>query len=72
MVNTEKLERKISESGLKKQALCDGMGITLRSFSMKRKNEMPFKADEVDYLCVQLSINSLKEMREIFFVSQAY
>lgn len=70
MVDTEKLERKICESGIKKQALCEGMGITPRSFLQKRKNEMPFKADEVYYLCEQLNIKSMKEMREIFFTGK--
>lgn len=67
MVNTELLEKKIANSGLKYNALADDLGISLQAFRLKRINKCPFKGDEIATLCDKLSITSMAELRAIFF-----
>ena len=47
MVNTELLNLKIKESGLKKSQLCKAMGITYQAFRLKRNNVFAFTSQEV-------------------------
>lgn len=70
MVNTELLDKKIEESGLKLTALADLLDISIQALRMKRINESPFKATEVDRLCKVLGISSMVEMRSIFFTEK--
>lgn len=67
MVNTELLNLKIKESGLKKSQLCKSMGITYDAFRLKRNNVSPFTAQEVNTLCELLNIRTMAEMKKIFF-----
>lgn len=67
MVNTELLNLKIKESGLKKSQLCKAMGITYQAFRLKRNNEFPFTSQEVNTLCELLNIRTMAEMKKIFF-----
>lgn len=67
MVNTELLDVKIEESGLKKSQLCKAMGITYQAFRLKRNNACKFTAQEVNILCELLNVKSMAEMKKIFF-----
>lgn len=67
MVNTELLNLKIKESGLKKSQLCKAMGITYQAFRYKRNNVSPFTSQEVNTLCELLNIRTMAEMKKIFF-----
>lgn len=67
MVNTELLNLKIKESGLKKSQLCKAMGITYQTFRQKRNNASAFTSQEVNTLCELLNISTMAEMKKIFF-----
>ena len=67
MVNTELLNLKIKESGLKKSQLCKAMGITYQAFRLKRNNVSGFTSQEVNTLCELLNISTMAEMKKIFF-----
>lgn len=67
MVNTELLNSKIKESGLKKSQLCKAMGITYQTFRHKRNNASAFTSQEVNTLCELLNISTMAEMKKIFF-----
>lgn len=67
MVNTELLNSKIKESGLKKSQLCKEMGITYQAFRLKRNNVSAFTSQEVNTLCELLNITTMAEMKKIFF-----
>ena len=67
MVNTELLNLKIKESGLKKSQLCKAMGITYQAFRLKRNNVSSFTSQEVNTLCELLNIRTMTEMKKIFF-----
>ena len=66
MVNTELLNLKIKESGLKKSQLCKVMGITYQAFRRKRNNASAFTSQEVNTLCELLNIRTMAEMKKIF------
>lgn len=66
MVNTELLNLKIKESGLKKSQLCKAMGITYQAFRLKRNNVFAFTSQEVSTLCELLNISTMAEMKKIF------
>ena len=67
MVNTELLNLKIKESGLKKSQLCKAMGITYQTFRHKRNNASAFTSQEVNTLCELLNMSTMAEMKKIFF-----
>ena len=67
MVNTELLNLKIKESGLKKSQLCKEMGTTYQAFRRKRNNLSAFTSQEVNTLCELLNIRTMAEMKKIFF-----
>ena len=67
MTNTELLERKISESGKKKGFLAEKVGLSLAGFRNCVTNKAEFKPTQIDILCVELNITSLKEKDSIFF-----
>lgn len=67
MVNTELLNLKIKESGLKKSQLCKAIGITYQAFRLKRNNVFAFTSQEVSTLCELLNISTMAEMKKIFF-----
>lgn len=56
-VDTERLQKKIEDSGLKKSFIIDTMGISYQGFINKCKAKTPFTASEVFVLCNLLSIN---------------
>lgn len=65
-VDSDKLEKKISESGVKIDYICENLGITRQGFIKKRRGITPFKASEVYVLCDILRINTLDEKEKIF------
>ena len=67
MVQTELLNSKIKESGLKKSQLCKAMGITYQAFRLKRNNVKAFTSEEVNTLCELLNVRTMAEMKKIFF-----
>ena len=67
MVNTELINSKIKESGLKKSELCKAMGITYQAFRLKRNNVSAFTSEEVNTLCELLKIKTMAEMKKIIF-----
>lgn len=69
MTNTEKLNRRIEASGLKKSHIAKTLGMADSTLSRKISNKMDFKASEIDALCNLLGIESLEEKEAIFFAA---
>lgn len=69
MTNTVLLEEKIRESGKKKKYLAKKCGLTRAGFRNCIINKAEFKASQIDILCEELNITSLKEMKSIFFAN---
>lgn len=67
MVNTKLLNKKIEESGLKKEYIANQIGITRAGFYKKATNGSEFTTGEVATLCKLLSITKLTEKESIFF-----
>lgn len=67
MTNTELLEKKISDSGKKKMYLAEKVGLSLAGFRNCVTNRAEFKASQIDILCEELGISSLREKEVIFF-----
>lgn len=67
MTNTELLEQKIAESGLKKIYLAEKIGLSLAGFRNCCINKAEFKASQIQTLCDELRIVDLKEKQAIFF-----
>ena len=68
MIDTDKLEEMIDESGFKKSFIAEKMGISRFSFWKKCNNISEFKASEISKLCGILHITDLSEKEEIFFL----
>ena len=66
MTNTELLEEKITQSGIKKTHLAKKLGLSLAGFRNCCINKAEFKASQVHTLCEELHID-LEEMKVIFF-----
>ena len=67
MNNTKLLERKIKESGKKNKFLAEKCGLSYAGFRNCVINKSEFKARQIDILCEELNITSLKEKENIFF-----
>lgn len=67
MNNTKLLEQKIKESGKKIKFLADAVGLSYAGFRNCVTNKAEFKSSQIDILCEELSITSLKEKEAIFF-----
>lgn len=67
MTNTELLEMKIKESGKKKAYLAQKVGLTRAGFRNCCTNKSEFRTGQVQILCEELGITSLKEKQAIFF-----
>ena len=70
MTNTELLEKRIEESGLKKSYIAKMIGLSTFGLAKKIRNENEFKTSEVEGICRLLKINSLKEKDMIFFANK--
>ena len=67
MTNTELLEEMIARSGKKKSYLAQRCGLSLNGFRNCCTNKAEFKASQIQVLCEELNITSLKERHAIFF-----
>lgn len=57
MTNTQLLDDKIKNSGLKIGFIIDKLGISRTAFDKKKKNEIAFRASEIYVLCDLLNIS---------------
>ncbi len=69
MTNTALLEAKITQSGKKKKYLAEKIGLSPAGFRNCRINKAEFTATQVQILCDELNITSLKERQSIFFAT---
>lgn len=67
MTNTVLLEEKIRESGKKCKYLAEKIGLSYAGFRNCVTNKAEFKAKQIDSLCSELNITTLKEKEAIFF-----
>lgn len=67
MNNTALLEDKIKASGKKKSYLAQKVGLSSTGFRNCVINKAEFKSRQIDILCDELGINSLREKEAIFF-----
>lgn len=67
MTDTKKLEKIISDSGLKKGFLAKKIGVSRSTFYALMRNEAEFKASQIKILCDLLGIRDRKTMQSIFF-----
>lgn len=67
MNNTKLLEDKIKKSGKKKSFLAQKVGLSSAGFRNCIKNKAEFKSSQIDILCEELGITSLREKESIFF-----
>ena len=67
MNNTALLVEKIKESGKKNKFLAEKVGLSYAGFRNCVTNKAEFKSSQIDILCDELNITSLKEKEAIFF-----
>lgn len=67
MTNTALLEWKIAQSGKKKQYLAERCNLSRAGFRNCCINKAEFTAGQIQTLCDELNITSLKEKQAIFF-----
>lgn len=70
MTNTELLENKIKESGKKKGYLAEKCGLSRAGFRNCMTNSAEWSASQIDVLCEELGVTSLREKEAIFFAKQ--
>lgn len=69
MTNTELLDQRIKESGKKISHLAEKCGLSRAGFRNCRINKAEFKASQIEILCDELNITSLKDRQAIFFAN---
>lgn len=67
MTDTKLLEKRISDSGKKKGFLAEKVGLSRAGFRNCMTNRAEFTASQIDILCEELNIASLKDRFAIFF-----
>lgn len=67
MTNTDLLNKRMDESGLKRSKIAETLGISREFMWLKIHNKYEFKASEIKTLCALLNIKSLRERERIFF-----
>lgn len=67
MTNTQLLEAKIKASGKKISYLAAKCGLSYAGFRNCVTNKAEFKPSQIEILCIELGITSLKEKNQIFF-----
>lgn len=70
MTNTAELEKRISESGLKKSYIAKELNLSRQGFKNKCDNRNPFTATEISRLCNILKISNLADKEKIFFAKK--
>lgn len=69
MTNTELLEKKIKDSGLKRGFIAKKLGRSYKWLKRKIEGEVAFTAGEIQILCDVLNITDLHEKDAIFFAN---
>lgn len=72
MVDTQKLCKRIDESGLKKYYIASKVGLTTYGLQKKINNQTQFKANEIEELCIILKIKTLEEKEKNFFCKKCW
>ena len=67
MTDTKLLEKKIDESGKKKGYLAEKLGLSRSGFRNCITNKALFNSTQINILCKELGITSLKDKESIFF-----
>lgn len=67
MTNTVLLEKLIKESGKKKKYLAEKVNLSGAGFRNCIINKAEFTASQIDILCEELNITSLKLKQAVFF-----
>ena len=67
VTNTELFEKKVRECGKKKGFLAQQCGLSRAGFRNCVTNKAEWTASQIDILCKELSITSLREKDAIFF-----
>lgn len=67
MTDTKLLEQRIAASGKKKMYLAEKVGLSYAGFRNCVTNKAEFRASQIDILCEELGITSLREKEAIFF-----
>lgn len=70
MTNTALLEEYIAKSGKKKKYLAERVGLSPAGFYNCCTNKAEFTASQIQILCEELSIRTLKEKHAIFFAQR--
>lgn len=70
MTNTELLNAKINESGIKRGAIAERLGLSRYGLAKKINGKNDFKSEEILTLCELLNIKTLTEREKIFFVKK--
>jgi len=70
VTDTVRLRGLIADSGLKKGAIAEQLGITTYGLQKKIENLNEFKPTEIVILCKILNISSLEEKDKIFFTKE--
>ena len=65
-VNTQLLEEKIADSGIKVSHIINKLGLSPEGFYKKKRGETPFRIAEIYVLCDLLRISE-KEKSQIFY-----
>ena len=69
MTNTTLLEEYIKKSGLKKNFICEVLGVSRQCFLLKCNNKAEFRASEIEILCQLLNIG-ISDRMKIFFAQK--
>lgn len=70
MTNTDALNKRIADSGLKRNFIADQLGISRYAFYLKTNGKNDFTTSEVKALCNVLGITRLTEKEAIFFADK--
>lgn len=70
MTNTELFEGKVKESGKKKCYLAEKCGLSRAGFRNCETNKAEWTASQIEILCEELLITSLREKDAIFFAKK--
>lgn len=68
MVNTQLLDEKIKNSGLKTSFIIDVLGISRQAFANKRNNKTPFRGAEMFTLAKLLNLDDDEKVKIFFAV----
>jgi len=66
MPNTQLLDERIEQSGLKVGFITEKLGLSRNGFDKKKKGKTPFRAAEIYVLCDLLKLSD-EDKQDIFF-----